>query len=332
MVEPGEVVILRALQLGDLLCAVPSFRAMRRAWPSARFALVGLPWSRDFVRRFSLYLDEFIEFPGYPGLPERPVDAAALPRFLSSLQQRRADLAVQMQGDGTVTNALVALFGARAMAGFHVPGQPPPAEGIFVPYPADRNEIRRLLSLAERLGARTTDERLEFPIGEGEEAEWHRLRADTRLVPGQYACLHPGARAEERRWPVEQFARVGKALAERGLRVVVTGDGAEEEERAARLAGAIEGGAITLAGKTELGVLAALIRDAGVLVCNDTGVSHLAAAVRTASVVVFRATEPARWAPLDRTLHRVVIDGPGAVERAVAQARDLLAREAASAA
>ncbi|RPJ63903.1 MAG: LPS biosynthesis glycosyltransferase, partial [Acidobacteria bacterium] len=250
--QPNQIVILRALQLGDLLCAVPSFRAFRRAWPSARIALIGLPWARDFVRRFSLYFDEFIEFPGYPGLPERPAQTGALHEFLGALRRRRADLAVQLHGDGTITNELVARFGARRMAGFHPPAQQPPAGGDFLEYPSDRHEIRRLLALPQRIGLPAEGEQLEFPIDRGEESSWCRMRFETGLANRAYVCLHAGARAEARRWPLDEFARVGRALAARGLRVVVTGDGAEEEALAARLAEQLDGRALNLAGRTPL--------------------------------------------------------------------------------
>jgi hypothetical protein len=61
---PRRVAIFRALQLGDLLCAVPALRAIRAALPDSEIALIGLPWARAFVSRYAAYLVSEISLRG----------------------------------------------------------------------------------------------------------------------------------------------------------------------------------------------------------------------------------------------------------------------------
>ncbi len=310
----SRVVVFRALQLGDMLCAVPAFRALRSAYPSARITLVGLPWARKLLGRYPHYIDEVVEFPGYPGLPEREPERDALPAFLGELRERGADLAIQLHGSGEITNPLVARFGARSCAGFRDPSSSQRADGTFIPWPSTGYEAQRLLALMPALGIETRGDDLEFPVREDDEAALRELAREGgwSLTPSRYVCIHPGARKASRRWAPDRFAVVADALAERGLQIVLTGTTSERGITEA-VAAAMHHPAVDAAGPMSLGALAALMRDARFVLSNDTGVSHLAAALRVPSVVVFLAADPDRWAPLDESLHRALYDAESCV-------------------
>ncbi len=321
--------MLRALQLGDLLCAIPAFRALRSALPGSRVTLVGLPWARAFVDRFDRYLDGFMEFPGYPGLPEMPADEANLDRFDASARRERFDLAIQMHGDGVITNRFLRHLHARHLAGFHRDGQERPGRR-FIEYPEDQREILRLLQLVEAIGIPPQGEQLEFPIREEDDREFRLISNRYALPLQRYVCLHPGARHADRRWPICSFIALGRQLLERGWHLVVTGTEGEREITR-ELSEGLNGRCTDLTGATSLGALACVLRSSRLLVCNDTGISHLAAALQVASVVIFSGSDPNRWAPLDKERHRALgdpVQRPGnsvPVDEATSAAFSLLA-------
>lgn len=316
-----KIAVFRALQLGDMLCAVPALRALRKAFPAAHISLIGLPWAMDFVARFHLYIDELIVFPGYPGLPEQP---AANPRrvkgFIREMQARKFDLLLQMQGNGSIVNALLAECGAGILAGFCQQDNDCPDRARFIRYPDHLPEIRRHLLLLDHLDIPAAGDELEFPLTTQDADTFRQLALP--FADGEYICVHPGSRSVLRQWPPACFAALADRFAARGWPVVITGT---ESERGvtAKVRSLMQADAIDLAGKTTPGSLAMLIKGAGALFSNCTGVSHVAAAVRTRSIIISMDGEPLRWAPLDKKLHRTV-------DWTVQQDFDAVLREAAA--
>jgi ADP-heptose:LPS heptosyltransferase len=301
---PQRIAVFRALMVGDLLCAVPALRALKAAFPDAELTMIGLPWARNQASRLPCS-DEFIEFPGHPGLPETACDVRALPDFLGRVQARRFDLALQLHGSGEIVNPLVSTFGARQMAGFHAPGAWVPDEdaGLFCRWPEQGHEIERLLALIDHLGLPRRGTHLEFPIDDANREALRALWPDAHRQP--YVCVHPGAQLPSRRWDPRRFAAVADEIAARGRTVVLTGS-ALEAGLVGDIAACMEHTPLNLCGRTSLWTLGALIEGAESVVCNDTGVSHIAAALGRPSVVISCGSDPARWAPLDRARHRVL--------------------------
>jgi ADP-heptose:LPS heptosyltransferase len=339
---PRSVAVVRMLRgLGDMLCLVPALRALRAALPKAGITLIGLPWAKEFVARFGHYVDELVESPGYPGIPEAAARIDRLPRFFAAMQERRFDLALQMHGNGTVTNPFTVLLGARLNAGFFVPGQFCPDRDRFLPYEENEPEVIRHLRLLALLGISPVGENLEFPLYKEDRRALAVLPETRNLWPRTYVCVHPGSSGRGRRWPAERFALLADAISDLGMPVVLTGN-TSEAGLTRQVARAMKARPIDCSGRTTLGAIGVLLSNAMLLVSNDTGISHLAAALQVPSVVIFTDSEADRWAPLDRDLHRVVAADPPAgeaalksparrpgsdVEKALAAAKELLRRQ-----
>lgn len=304
-----KIALFRAMHLGEMLCAVPALRALRKALPAAHITLIGLPWASSFARRFSMYIDSHVAFPGFPGLPGQPVDLPRLPGFIADMQQQRFDCVLQMHGNGALTNPLVRTFGATRNAGYHRQGDYCPDPLHFMPWDESQHDILRLARLMEFLGVPVNDLELEFPLTE---PDLQAMRASHPALPaaGSYVCIHPGARLPAQRWPAARFAEVADGLAEDGLQVVLVGS-SQERGIAAAVQAKMTGQALNLAGTLGLGAFAALLAQARLVICNDTGIAHIAAALHTPSLALCRDGGATRWAPLDRRRHRCVDSSAG---------------------
>ncbi|MEO9058144.1 MAG: glycosyltransferase family 9 protein [Ktedonobacteraceae bacterium] len=327
--QPRKIAVLRALQLGDLLLAVPALRAIRAEFPYAEITLIGLPWAASFVRRFARYVDRFVEFTGYPGIAEVPVNPERSQQFLVEQRAYAYDLVIQMHGSGRISDQLALALGGKVTAGYYE--QTPPARlTLGLPYPDDQPEVLRNLGLAKLLGCHYLAPTLEFPLFDEDYAEAAQLLGQLQekvLVddidrvppahPGEAGVamnntprpligIHTGARPSSRRWPAEYFAQVADFCARRfNAHIVLTG-GADERSTVHEVIKRMSVEPLNVAGKTSLGVLAALISELDLFISNDTGPAHIANALQTPSVTIFGPVDPRRWAALDQTFHPIV--------------------------
>jgi len=298
-----RIAVFRALQLGDLLLAIPALRSLRAGFPQAEITLIGLPWAKDFAQRFAHLIDRFVSFPGYPGIDEVASSQSDLQSFFQEQCAYSYDLGIQMHGSGLTSNGFVFGLGARLTAGFYEQHRP---HGLTwaLPYPDTASEIERNLSLVHGLGCPDTGAHLEFPVGVVDQHEAKHLLSDVLPSVGRLVGIHPGSRPPARRWPAERFAMVADALARsQGAKIVLTGS----QDEAATVRSVIDRmqvPALNLAGRTTLGGLAAVIKRLDLFLSNDTGPAHLAEAVGKPTVRIFGPADSRRWAPLDAGNHR----------------------------
>lgn len=299
-----KIGILRALQLGDLMCSIPAIRALRNEFKNAEIFLIGLSNAKTFVHRFPQYFNGLIKFPGYPGLPEQPFDINEIVLFITEMQKQGFDLILQMQGNGNIVNPLCELMGATYTAGYYRPSDYQPKGGLFILYPDGLNhEIERHLMLMEHLGIESKGIDLEFPLFESDYRELES--SGLMLKSGSYVCVHPGSRGSWRQWPTGYFAAFGDYAHEQGKQVIITGT-SEELKLAEETAAMMKYESIIAAGKTSLGSMGVLIKNAYALISNCTGISHIASALNTPGIIISMDGEPHRWGPLNTELLKTI--------------------------
>ncbi len=261
---PADVLVLRALGIGDLATGVPALRGLRAAYPAARITLAAPAWLAPLV--------ELI------GAVDRldPVDG-----LHSGPRRGRYDLAVNLHGRGPQSHRVLAPLGAPLWA-FRNPDAGCPTGPEWRP---DEHETARWCRLLAWYGA---------PADPGDLA-----LSTPPSVPAEAGAtlVHPGAKAPARRWPPERFAAVARALSDAGHRILITGSGGDVAlaRHVADLAGLP--GSRAVAGRTGVGELAGLVAHARLVVCGDTGIGHLATAYGTPSVVLFAELGPHLWGP-----------------------------------
>lgn len=280
MSPPSYVVVLRALGLGDLLTGVPALRGVRRAWPAAELALAA-------PEPVGCFLQE-------RGVVDTVLPVSGLDRAIPADGRPRPDVAVNLHGRGPQSHRLLQALAPHRLVGFACP------DAGFVEGPVwrqDEHEVDRWCRLVSRAGGPCGREDLRLDV--------HPPLHGSSAGPADLVLVHPGAAGASRRWPVERWAAVVRALTDAGHPVAVTGVPAERD-LCARVAGGSPA-AQDWCGRLGLPALAGAVASARLLLCGDTGVAHLATACGTPSVLLFGPTDPAHWGPaLDPQLHQVI--------------------------
>ncbi|HML14523.1 MAG TPA: glycosyltransferase family 9 protein, partial [Xanthobacteraceae bacterium] len=271
-----RILVIAMRRLGDVLLTTPLVRSLKRGLPGARVDML-------VFRSTEGMLAGNPDIESVRTVATRPTAAETF-ELIRSLW-RQYDLAVATQtGDRPIFLAFVA---GRSRAGLV------PAHGggrwwkrrvldVCVPADPDSHRVVELLQLARALGVPPAPE-LVPPGGRSAAPEPH----------ARYAVLHANPLYRFRRWTDAGWRALARALAERGLKVVVTG-GPDPAERAYldNVWGEVEPPVERLDGKLDWPQLAALIRGAAVYVGPDTSMTHLAAATGCPTVALYGPASP----------------------------------------
>jgi heptosyltransferase-2 len=282
VIERAERVVVRAPNwLGDVVLSLPALRDVRKAFPTARLAVMARAWVAEVYRAVP-DVDAILESRSHRD------DVAAL--------RGAFDLAVLLPNSfGT---ALVAWrAGVPHRWGYATDGR-----GLLLTrrcrVPAavrGRSQVYYYRAMLEGLGLAIEgppDASLACP------APWRERGLSLLGGAGPVIGVNPGAfYGSAKRWPAERFAAAADLVARRlGAAVAIVGSPAERPI-GERIAGLLRAPARVLCGETTLAELVGVLAGLRLLLTNDSGPMHLAAALGTPLVAVFGSTDWTETAP-----------------------------------
>jgi ADP-heptose:LPS heptosyltransferase len=305
----GSILVIFPGALGDLICLVPTLRALARRHPGAtldlmaraelaRFATgrLGVGNSRAHGHAHGHAIDRR-EVAQLFAAGAGPIAAEAR-AFFGSFDHIYSFFAA---GDERFRAALDAASGGRAS---YFPFRPPGAEHVAAGY---------LRAIGAEIGSKIGEE-----AAGALDCSFELYREDLDLAEdrlaglglgvGQFMLVLPGSGSLAKNWPAENFAALTVMLAPRIRSLVILGPAEAALEPVFTAHRAASGAAhrLSMIAHLDLAEVAALARLARCFVGNDSGVSHLAAAAGAPGLAIFGPTDPARWRPLGRTtiIHR----------------------------
>jgi len=302
-IEPGDsILVSRTDRLGDLILAIPFAETLKVRYPEARVDVLA-----------SLYAS--------PVLEENPrIDNIVRVQNDQLVSSRPYYKDLERKIKKTDYKVVIALYPERNISRLfkhvdipHRLGTAGRFHSVFfnhrLMHSRKANKKHELEYNLDFLTYFIDGETIKTPVVHPIEKEMNHAR---RLVAeagisGDFIIIHPGSGGSAERWSMVNFIKLYKQLNDQGTNVLITGSEVEGEiiEKEAFNLGVK---LVSIAGKTDLRTLAAVLSLADSVVANSTGPLHLAAAVGTRVVGLYpskKIMSPVRWGPVGER-HQVI--------------------------
>jgi len=301
-----KILVIRLRSIGDVVLNTPVLENLKRNLPRCRLSvLVESPC--DAVLKGNPFVDDRIVRERKGSFKKNTLKSIWEEiSFFLELRRRRFDLVLDFHGGPRAANTAFLSGATWKMGHKNSPRAWAYNLRVKTPYDGQRvHTVKEQLSKLTALGMKIEETSPQIWIDKEERTEirqWLAKEGITRDEP--FAVVHPGIVKIHQRWRPEKMAKVADHIQERlALRVVFASAG-EQISQVEEITALMKTKIISLAGKTDLRQLIALLGEARFLVCHNGGQMHLAAAVGTPVLALFGPSTPDLFAPVGEN-HRV---------------------------
>jgi len=303
-----EILVLRLSAVGDVIRTLPAVKALKEHAPSSSITWIVEEPSQAFLES-QPEVDRVILFPrkrwtkGMKSLGTIWETIGEMREFITGLRKRKFDVVLDFHGI-LKSGLLSFLSGARHRIGYD---RSSTKEGnslfsnVKVRLPKEKiSRFKRNFALLRGMGLEVRDFKysLHIPPADREYVASFFKSSGTPLKRPLIA-IHPGtsAKALFKRWPADQYARLGDRLVRELSATVLFTWGADEFEWVEGIRKEMEEPSL-LGPKTEtLTQLGEVYRQCDLYIGGDTGPMHIASLIGIPVVVIYGPTDPTENEP-----------------------------------
>jgi len=275
MKDPGKLLVVTLSNIGDAVLTLPVIGALRERYKDALIDIVVGPRASEIfdsdprINRTYVY--------------DKSSSAPAKLSLIMGMRKSGYDLAVDLRN-----SMLGLLSGAKVCSR--------PAKTVMARAARHKTEVH--LARLRELGIPAGYKPFPVWISRADENKARLLLRDKGISDGEkLICVSPGAKSHIKRWSEEGFAKACDLLAaEYKARFVLIGDDTDRQI-CQRVINMMRSYAVSVAGQTNLGQLAWIIKRSSLLITNDSAPLHIASSMGTPVVAIFGPTDPAKYGP-----------------------------------
>jgi heptosyltransferase-3 len=310
MSEFSNILLIQLGDIGDVVLTTPTIRAAKETYPEAHVSiLVRKPFGSLLLSDPNLY--EVVEAAKFRGASFHTLRAKFL--FARRLRQARYDLVIDLR-TGDRGAILSFLTGAPTRIGQHEDGKPFWHDRLFsmvirnakaAPLPIHPGADQSLRIVRE-LGIDTKDSTPKLYIAPKDRLYASAQLAKTGIKPEtKMVTINPFSRWKYKEWDNLKWGKVIDRIWEEYRIPSVLIGSLEEAAACQEIIAGREGHTISLAGKTTLGELAAVISMSSLHLGVDSAAPHIAAALEIPTVTIHGPSDWRAWRIVNER-HRVV--------------------------
>lgn len=294
-----NILLIQLGDIGDVVLSFPAIRALRENFPQANVIVAVMekagelidccPWASGVItinknkRRLSRKI-------------------AYQKNFFSCLRKYNFDLAIDLR-TGQRGATLAFLSGARQRIGFYAYDGKLWRNRVFTNLALLKGKpgqhmAEYYLKLLTTYNITTENiwPELQIPWGKQKNAA-ELLKKENIPTERPLVAIQPFSQWQYKEWGIDKYIRLINWIgAEYKMPVIITGS-PDERKRAEKIIKDCKQRVFNLAGKTSIGIFAAVLKTSVLFIGGDSSGMHIAAAAGTPTVSIFGPASSAAWAP-----------------------------------